>query len=40
MTTTSEMIAKQLTGTGQMWIYYLYTFTYAYNIFVSLALNG
>ena len=30
------MIAKQLTSIGQMWIYYLQTYTYAYK---SFALN-
>ena len=29
--TISEMIAKQLTGMGQMWTHYLQTCTHAYN---------
>ena len=37
--TISEMIAKQLTGTGLMWTHYLQTCTYAFNSFASPALN-
>ena len=38
--TGSEMIAKQLNGTGQMWIHYLQTCTFAYNIFTYPPLDG
>ena len=37
--TVSEMIAKQLSGTGQMWTHYLQTFTIACNSFASPALD-
>ena len=40
MQTLSGMIAKQLTGTGQMQTHYLQTCSYAYNSFASLTLNG
>ena len=38
--TIREMIAKQVTGTGQMWTYYLQTCAYTYNSFVNSALYG
>ena len=38
--TISKMISKKLTDTGQMWICYLQTCAYAYNVFASSALNG
>ena len=33
------MIGKQLTGTEQMWTYYLQTWTYAYNSFANPVLT-
>ena len=38
--TINKIIAKQLSGTGQMWAHYLLTCTYACNSFASPALNG